>query len=343
MMEQGKHGGLPCASLAPHVQIGRRGLWRLGLGLAAALIAPATARATPAATASPGWQPWGDDAWWLPAAGDTPTPDNGGRVAPLLAVRDGPRLWLLGGGPSPAAGAAIAAALHATSGLRVSDLVVPWAHAAMALGAAAWIDAPVERRPRLWAHADVAAALDRQCPRCVARLRAQLGPAAGALGDDPVRRPQMLLHGASGRLGPLRWWRLWRAPAAPATLWALPGGRRWFAPGLAWGGELPELADTGVRELLAATRAVARRLPATGAALLGHQGAPVPAAALQGQRAYLESLANAVQQAQRRGAVETELVPAPPGASAAEAARHALNWQRAWREFEPLSLAAPAR
>jgi hypothetical protein len=86
---------------------------------------------------------------------------------------------------------------------------------------------------RHWAHADVARAMRTQCARCVLRLRQRLGDAAVDLGPaaSAARLPERWLHGASGQLGPLQWWRLQRTPAVPVTVWQVRGSGVFTAHG----------------------------------------------------------------------------------------------------------------
>lgn len=277
------------------------------------------------------WRAWGADAWWLPAADGPPSSSNGGHIAPLVAVQSGSRLWLLGTGPTPTAGEAIARSLREVSGTDVTDVVVPFAHPALALGARSLATKPAVRH---WAHADVIAAMRRRCASCAERWRAQLAEAGESLGAEPVHLPDHVLRGAAGRLGPLRWWRLSQGPTSPTTAWVLPGGRRWYTPGLSWGGEVPDLADTDLDSLRAGLMRLLAVLPTHEVELLGQQGAPASRSVLLMQYRYLETLERSVRRAQLTGARETEASLAPIGASAADKVRHSLNWQHAWRELE---------
>ena len=257
---------------------------------------------------------------------------NRGFVANLLAVREGPKLWLLGSGPTPAYGRRLACQLRARAGLPVSDVIDPWPRPELVLGNSAYAGA------RRWAHADVAAAMRSRCPRCVARLRGMLGTAASDLGPAPIRLPTHLLHGDSGRLGPFLWWRLQRAPQVPVTVWRLADAPLWAAPGLLWADGAPDLRDA---ELGSMQRSTAALLPISaadgdGARWLPEQGPPQDAAAPARHAAYWDALAAAVGAALERGALEVDVPARLPGVPAAMTTgeRHALNWQRAWRELE---------
>jgi len=265
-------------------------------------------------------------------------PANRGFVANLLAVRDGTRLWLLGSGPSPAFGRRLACQLRARTGVPVSDVIDPWPRPELVLGNRAF---PGARR---WAHADVAAAMHARCPRCVARLQGLLGDAASDLGPDPILLPTQLLHGDSGRLGPFQWWRLQRAPQVPVTVWRLVARPLWAAPGLLWAAGAPDLRDAELATMQRSTAALRAISAADGAAAhwLPEQGPLQDAEAPARHAAYWEALDGAIEAALERGALEVDVPAAlqtPPGAPALPAAmtsgqRHALNWQRAWREVE---------
>lgn len=304
---------------------------------------PAAASTRWGPTVLPVWQALGAGLWWLPGAAATPDAHNRGLVANLLAVRAGGGLWLIGSGPSPALGRRLAQTLTQAAGQPVTDLVNPWPHPALVLGNRAWLDTtpraggPAAAAVRGWVHAQVARALRQQCPRCVARLRAQLGPAASDLGDTPLQLPEGLLHGAQGLLaqGQLRWRLVDRGAASVATLWAVPAARYLFAPGLLWTGAPPDLADSRLQALQAATAGLLAEL-GPGWQVLGQQGPPGSADDVRAQAHYLHALADAVRQRQAAGALETEAPAALRGVNAAwqRLPVHALNWQRAWRSLD---------
>ena len=260
------------------------------------------------------------------------SPANRGFVANLLAVRDGPTLWLLGSGPSPAFGRRLACQLRTLAGVPVSDVIDPWPRPELVLGNRAF---PGARR---WAHADVAAAMHARCPRCVARLRALLGAAAPDLGPAPIQLPTHLLHGDSGRLGPFLWWRLHRAPQVPVTVWRLAATPLWAAPGLLWASGAPDLRDAELASMQRSTAALPRISAADGdgARWLPEQGPLQDAAAPQRHAVYWDALAAAIGAALERGALEVDVPASLPGVPAAMSTgeRHAMNWQRAWRELE---------
>jgi hypothetical protein len=273
------------------------------------------------------FEPLAPGLWQVPAAG-TGDADaaNRGHVSHLLLAQQGPRLWLVGSGPSPAFGRALACQVRERFGRAPTDVISPWPRPELVLGIAGL------GRVRSWAHADVAQAMRARCPGCVERLRARLGGAAVDLGRQPVRVPARLVHGSSGSLGPWRWWLLPRDSGHPVTVWQLQGSELRFAPGLLWGSGVPDARDAHVATLAASLAA----LPADVPRWLGEQGPLLGAEAPAAQARYLALLLAAVRRAQSAGEVDGGRAPAIAGIGpeAAADARHALNWQRAWRQEE---------
>lgn len=320
---------------------------RLGLGLLGALrlvlpgvlVVPVLAglawpvAAAPRVPACPGpaldFRPLAPGLWWVPGAPGDADADNRGQVSNLVLAPLGRRVWLLGSGPTPAFGRALACQVQRRWGRPVSDLISPWPHPELVLGAAGL--GPV----RHWAHADVADAMAQRCPTCVGRLRLQLGPAADDLGDDPVRVPGQLLQGDQGRLGPWRWWRLSRGSGFPVTVWQHGQTSVRFAPGLLWGEGAPDGRDAELQVLAASSLALDHlpgALRAEGLQWLGEQGPPAADLPQRHQR-YWAALQQAVQAAQDRGDLEAAPAPSLLQVPASDP-RHALNWQRAWRQLE---------
>ncbi len=286
-------------------------------------------------------QALGPQRWWLPAQPGEADAANRGQVANLLLTRQGRRLWLLGSGPSPAFGRLLACQLKAQLGLVVTDVVSPWARPELVLGVAGL--GPV----RHWAHAQVAQAMTSQCPTCVDRLRQSLGAAADDLGDDPIRLPDRLLRGSQGRLGPLRWWRLPRAANSVVTVWRVPAasGPVWLAPGLVQGAGPPDGRDADIHTLALANGRLAARVAADGstARFLGEQGGLLPATTATLQQRYWQALLAQVRSAIENGDQDSAPAQRWPGLAEAWASHplHDLNWQRAWRQIEPLVLGGP--
>ncbi len=283
---------------------------------------------------APRLEPWPKatpNVWWVRAQRGDALVANRGRVSNLLVVRDGQRVWLVGSGPSRAFGRALGCVVQRELGRPISDVISPWPRPELVLGAAGL------PRARHWAHADVARAMHTQCARCVARLRQRLGAAASDLGPAgaSVRLPERLLRGEQGQLGPLNWWRVERAPGVPATLWQLRGAGVFSAHGLLWAGDAPDLRDSRVESMRAATQRLA--LVARDAAMvMGEQGEPAGVEEVERHIAYWNALDAAVRGAQARGDEATTVQTSLPGIEASRTAgtAHALNWQRAWRHAE---------
>lgn len=275
-------------------------------------------------------------AWLVPGAEGDTTPANHGAVSNLLAVRDGARLWLIGSGPSVAYAQALDCALQHATGRRVTDVVAPWPRPELVLGQAGL------PRARRWAHADVAAAMQERCPRCIERLRLRLGTSAGDLGRAKIALPRHLLHGDHGTLGPLRWQRLQRSDSTTVTRWSLPRAHLSTAHGLLWADGAPDLRDADSAHLERAWQELEQHtvdMQGAGrdaARWIPEQGPVQPTTAPSEHRHYLAMLRRAIDEAQARGTPESDPAPALPGVSEAvnRSARHQLNWQHAWREAE---------
>ncbi|RZS56849.1 hypothetical protein [Sphaerotilus mobilis] len=317
---------------------------------ASAQDAPPTPAAVPCTTPSgqpaiAGWQALGPDLWWLPGAPGDSNDVNRGAISNLLLLIDGTRTWLVGAGPSAAYGRALAANIRCRFGRDVSDAIAPWPRPELVLGLAG-LPAGV----RLWAHADVAAAMAERCGHCVERLASRLGKQAGDLGDPvSIPRPGSLLSGDQGRLGPWHWWLIERTPGTVTTLW-------WHAPsgvatahGLSWSDGAPDLRDATLDGLFAGVarlEQIGADLPGPSPRWLPEQGDIGALAAPAAQAAYWQSLRRAVDAALAAGVGETDPAPSslpgvPSGLTRGE--RHALNWQRAWREREEQAFeSAPA-
>lgn len=279
-------------------------------------------------------QPLAAGLWQVPAQPGDAGAGNRGQVANLLVANAGGRLWLLGSGPSPAFGRRLAHTLRARWGARAITVISPWPQPELVLGVAG-----LGRDMVHVAHADVARQMAQRCAACVDRLRARLGAAAADLGaGDPVRLPTRLLQGEYGGLGPWRWWRLQRADDVTVTVWQHSLSGIVAAPGLLGdGGAPPDGRDADLRQLAAATAALATlpgMQPPQG--WIGDQGGPQGAEAPRDVSAYWQALQQAVDAALERGD-DGQAVPATlPGIAqhVTAHARHALNWQRAWRQAE---------
>lgn len=282
------------------------------------------------------WQALAPGLWWVPAPAAETDAGNRGHSSHLLVAREGTRVWAVGSGPTPAFGARLGCTVQQALGQGVSDLVTPWAHAEVALGARGL--AP----RRHHAHAQVLQAMREQCPHCVQRLGQRLGEAAGDLGDDPVRLPRHLLRGAQGRLGPFDWWALPRAQGRVVTVWRHRASGLGFAPGLLWGDGPPDLRDADLEPLAQSLQRLLRLHPAP-TRWVGGSGPVLDAAAVAAQAAYVQALRAAAQAAVAAGQLEGAAPPGPWPEAWTRHERHALNWQRAWRQAEDAWLRGSGR
>jgi hypothetical protein len=283
------------------------------------------------------FMPLGDGIWWVPAADGESNDANRGFVSNLLIARDGQRLWLVGSGPSPVFGQALACRARQHFGRAVTDIVNPWARAELVLGNAGFPGV------RVWAHRQVATAMAEQCAHCVERLHQRLGLAAADLGDQPARLPTLLIDGSRGRLGPFDWWALPRSEGRVVTVWRHRASGVTSAHGLLWFDGPPDGRDSDLQTMAASTLSLAN-LPAAGTRWVGEQGPPGPASAPVLQAAYWAAVLDAA----ARGVAAGEVLSAQPGLTGWPEAlvghpRHLLNWQRAWRQAEDRLLLEPVR
>lgn len=305
--------------------------------------------ARPNAPAIAPWQSLAPGLWWLPGAAGDSDAGNRGAISNLLLAIDGERTWLIGGGPSLAYGRALAADIGCRLGRTVTDAVAPWPRPELVLGLAGLSDPTMAAAPvRLWAHADVAAAMDERCSHCVERLALRLAEHADDLGDPrQIPRPDHLLQGAAGEIGPWRWWRIERTPGTATTVWQHQPSGVVSAHGLSWSDGAPDLRDATLEGILAAVErlldlqaslsADPDARPLRWVPEQGPVGTPAARSAPAAQAAYWRALREAVDAALAAGQGETEPPPARlPGVPSelTQGERHALNWQRAWRERE---------
>lgn len=275
--------------------------------------------------------------WRVPAARGDADAANRGLTIQLVVVRDGARRWLVGSGPSPVFGAALACAVRRETGAAVTDIVNTRAAPELAMGNVAFAGA------RLWALPDVIAAMRARCPQCQERLRARLGEAGASLQPDSIRAPSVAvpIRAAEGRrrgvFGPFDALALERAPGERTLVLRLRAAPLVIAQGLVWAGDVPDLRDTDSAVLGASLH---RLRPFIGARrVLGEQGPPAGVAAVDAHLTYLEALRAAITPLLQRGEL-----PGSPAAAAelpafaglpGYASWHPLNVQHVWRELEP--------
>jgi len=335
----------PRASLTQGQPAVRRRRWPWALWLAG-LVLPLGALA-----ACPGpalrFEPLAPGLWWVPAQAGEADASNRGQVSNLVLARDGPRLWALGSGPTPAFGRALACQARQQLGGPITDVVSPWTRPELVLGAAGVVAAGGgDGRVRHWAHQRIAETMTRQCAHCAERLRQRLQAAAVDLGDGPIHLPRQQLQGEQGQAGPWSWWLLPRADGRWLTVWRLRREPLWVAPGLLDGNGPPDGRDADLALLQQSAAQLARLAAGDGAAarFIGEQGPPLGADAPARHAAYWQALLAAAALALERGDDETAPAPALDGFPAAWATQpwHGYNWQRAWRQAEDRLLATPA-
>jgi hypothetical protein len=182
-----------------------------------------------------------------------------------------------------------------------------------------------------------------QCPHCIDRLGQRLGAAAGDLGTRPARVPSRLLHGRAGQLGPFDWWALPRADQRVVTIWRHRPSGVGSAHGLLWFDGPPDGRDADLATMAASTRRLGS-LVGDDTRWVGEQGPPGLADAPAQQADYWQALLAAAARGVQAGELAGDAPPLPgvPEALLAHP-RHALNWQRAWRQAEDRLLLEPGR
>jgi hypothetical protein len=272
--------------------------------------------------------------WRVAAARGEANQANAGLTTQLVLVRDGPRTWLVGSGPSPDFGQALSCTLQRQWGHTVTDVVNTRAAPELAMGNNAFSSA------RIWALPDVMAAMQTRCPQCQDKLKARMGDAGKSLTPQSIRVPETRV-GAPGAkrgvLGPFRWLALPRAAGENVLVLRHQKARIVIAQGLLWAGDVPNLQDTRSTLMLQSWRAVLAF--AGGARLLGEQGDVAGSAALAEHIAYVSGLRDIalphLVSGDLDGAAGLGLdLPAfahRPG----YARQHPLNAQHVWRELEP--------
>lgn len=263
-----------------------------------------------------------------------PSAGNQGFTTSLVAVEHGPRLWLVGAGPTPRFAQSVREAL----GRPVTDLVLTRPHGPLTLGAAAFGNA------RRWALGATAAVMARDCATCRAQLAQAIGAeAASSLLPPLIRLPDHRVDPAghtSGRLGPFHWRALPRAAGQPVLLLKVAGTGWWVAQGLVWPAAVPDLRGTDEAVIDATWRGLHDAME-PGERVIGERGEPGGRIEPQRHARYLQALQRAVDAALASGRSAGEAVldlALPP----AQALQHALNTQRVWRAREEAWLRAAA-
>jgi hypothetical protein len=306
----------------------------LGLSTRPALASPGPCVDADATAPGPTLEAVAPGVWRVPAARGDADAANRGATTQMVLVQDGSRRWLVGSGPSPAYGAALACAVQRVSGGGVTDVVNTRAAPELAMGNVAFAPA------RLWALPEVIAAMRARCPQCQERLKSRLGADVGAsLQPESIRAPSRAVGAAgarAGRLGPFEWLALERAAGERTLVLRLRRSRLVVAQGLVWAGDVPDLRDTESAALAASLRRL--RGFTAGRRLLGEQGPAAGTEAVDAHLLYLGALRAAIEPLLLRGelpgspaaAIELAAFAALPG----YAAWHPLNVQHVWRELE---------
>jgi hypothetical protein len=316
----------------PHTVLTRRHLLACGLlGVLGACGQTQIARGVTTCTTPgplPRWQALAPDVWWLAAARGQPDASNGGVTAQLLLVRDGPKLWLVGSGPTPDFGKALVCAIEQTTGQQVTDIVNTRATPELAMGNVAFAGA------RLWALPDVAAAMQTRCLECQQRLKNQIGDAGASLLPDRIRAPTLWV---TSTLGPFDWRAFERSADERVLALRHRNSGVVIAQGLLWAGDVPDLHNTGLG-FVGSLQALLNW--AADAPVVGEQGGVAGAAAIQSHIDYITALRESIAARLARGEVwdnSTEGVTLPQFAHLpGYATRHAANVQHVWLTLEPL-------
>ncbi|MBB4841757.1 hypothetical protein HNP55_000252 [Paucibacter oligotrophus] len=312
----------------------------LGLGAAPPVSAQEAAPACAAEAASwPPLLPVAPGLWRIAAARGEPDAGNGGLTSQLFVAEDGTAqasLWLVGSGPTPAFAARLACALQARFGRLPGDVINSRATPELAMGNIAFEPA------RIWALPEVMALMNKRCQLCQDKLRAKLGPVAGAsLLPAIIRTPTQAVQAAE--LGPFEWLNLDRGMGEHVLVLRHRASATVLAQGLLWAGDVPDLLKSRSDLMLAALRTLQGF--AGPALLLGEQGEPGQAAgegpgSLAGHIDYIEQLRARVWaqlSAGRALDVQDPALALPAFAALpGYALRHPLNLQQLWKELEPL-------
>lgn len=280
--------------------------------------------------------------WRVPPTGLESDASSRGRIHNLLLARHEGGLWLLGSGPSPVFARALQCQAQARLGLPLVAVVNPLAKSELVMGNSGLAGVAV------WAPEPVAQAMQLQCAGCEERLRARLGPAAVDLGHEPVSMPRQLLQGSTGQLGPYAWRLLQRGPQSTSSVWT------WTAPAqtpvhasfglLGDDAAPPDVSDSSITQLAQALAELLQAAPTGPASWLPDHGQLLGREQLQAQLAYWQLLWRAAEQGVAAGHTALEPPAPPPGAPLPawwQHPRHALNWQRAWRQAEEAELMRP--
>lgn len=260
---------------------------------------------------------------------------NAGEVVPTLVHVTGAGVLVVDPGPHLAWGNGLLAAIGAVTPEPVRWVVNTHAHPENVLANAAF--ARLRPRPVFLASAATAGLMRQRCEACLARLAAQLGPAA-MRGTRIVLPEPGLRHGDRLQTGATAWEVQVHAGAHSAadTVLYAPRRRLLCVGGLAYRDRVPEMQEASLQGWRRALRAVSA-LPAD---IVVGAAPGTPAQTLAPTLAYLDALAGGVAAALEAGG-DAARVLCPAAAEPYRhwryfATRHPLNVQHAWRELEDL-------
>lgn len=279
-------------------------------------------------------EPVRPEVWRVAAAEGEASPENRGVVTETVVVRERDRVWLVGSGPTPAHGAALACAVETALGRVVTDVINTRAHPELAMGNVAF------RTARIWALDDVANALGKRCSECLQRLADRIGPAGAMLSERDIRVPDRRLGAdgkSQGQLGPFQWWALPRAAGERTLVLRLREQPVLIAQGLVWPARIPNLRETDSRVMISSLQRL--HMIAKGASVvLGEQGPVGTPADIDSHQDYIVSLRAAISARVKTGTAETVGLAALSlpmfTKRLGDGQIDAINRQRVWREVE---------
>jgi glyoxylase-like metal-dependent hydrolase (beta-lactamase superfamily II) len=266
------------------------------------------------------------------------SPDNRGHVATSVVLVGERSIAVVDPGPSLAHGRTLREAIRCQFGRQAERVINTHAHAENVMGNAAFAELALP----ILATATTQASMQQRCPGCLQSITLAAG--AAALAGTQIEVPNTLLtDGQVLDLGGQRWQALEQRAAhteSDLVLWHAASATL-IAGGLVYRDRVPELAQGSLVGWIQALHAIENLRPQT---VIGFSTGSVDD--LIHTRRYLCTLAESVWQAMEAGqsAHDAVALRLPDYAHwAGYTARHSFNAQRAWRELEPLWMAALPR
>jgi glyoxylase-like metal-dependent hydrolase (beta-lactamase superfamily II) len=264
--------------------------------------------------------------------------DNRGHVATSVVLVGERSIAVVDPGPSLDHGRTLREAIRCQFGRQADRVINTHAHAENVMGNAAFAELALP----ILATATTQASMHQRCPGCLQSITRAAG--AAALAGTQIELPNTLLtDGQVLDLGGQRWQALEQRAAhteSDLVLWHAASATL-IAGGLVYRDRLPELAQGSLVGWIQALHVLENLRPQ---AVIGFSAGSVDD--LIHTRRYLCTLAEAVWQAMEAGqsAHDAVALRLPEYAHwAGYTARHSFNAQRAWRELEPLWMAAVPR